>query len=76
MKIFDFLKRKKGLSEGVELQQAEPSKDLFSCHYCQHQFEVTPKMIFPTSVRILYKDQFTQGKGVLCPNCKKTCIFG
>jgi hypothetical protein len=72
MKIFDFFKKK---TEVSKLQfQVQP--DLFTCHYCSHQFEVTDKMIFPTSVRLLYKDQFVTGKGVTCPKCHKDCIFG
>ena len=56
------------------LESLQP--DLFTCHNCQHQFEVTDKMIFPTSVRLLYKDQFVIGKGVMCPKCKQNSIFG
>lgn len=49
---------------------------LFWCHHCGHGFTVESKDVFPTSVRLLYKDQFVTGKGVMCPKCKQNSIFG
>jgi hypothetical protein len=58
-------------------QESITQDNNFQCHYCHISFVVNPsKDIFPTSVRLLYKDQYITGKGVLCPHCKKTCIFG
>lgn len=72
MKIFDFFKKQE-----VKTEVKQINDNLFSCHYCQHQFEVNPaKDVFPTSVRALYKDFYFQAKGVNCPNCFNTCIYG
>ena len=60
----------------VQFEEVKPNDDLFTCHYCQHQFEFQSKDIFPTSVRLLYKDQFVTGKGIKCPKCLKDSIFG
>ena len=59
-----------------EKQPVRVNDNLFTCHHCQHQFKVQTKDIFPTSVRLLYKDQFVTGKGVMCPMCKQNSIFG
>lgn len=79
MDIFKIFKKK----EIQPLQIVEPlhplqplQPDLFTCHHCSHRFEVTNKMIFPTSVRLLYKEQYVTGKGVMCPQCKQNSIFG
>jgi len=50
--------------------------DKFICHYCSKEFILLTKNIFPTSVRVLYKDCYTTGKGILCPHCGQTCITG
>lgn len=73
MNIFKKIFKTKKEVDIVDKKQCE---DLFTCHYCKHQFETTPKMIFPTSVRLLYKDQYVSGKGVMCPKCNEVCIFG
>jgi hypothetical protein len=76
MSILDFFKKHKPITTGIELQKSEVKRDMFTCHYCQHQFEVNAKDIFPANVPVLYKDVYVQGKGVMCPKCFKTCIFG
>jgi hypothetical protein len=55
-----------------DLQEGEK----FVCHYCEKEFTLLSQNIFPTSVRLLYKDSYVTGKGVLCPHCGKTCITG
>jgi hypothetical protein len=59
-----------------EVKQEIKQNNLFQCHYCHNEFEVTSKMVFPVSVPMLYKDSFVQGKGIQCPNCLKNCIYG
>ena len=53
-----------------------PEPELFTCHHCHYQFEVQSKDIFPVSVPVLYENNYVQGKGVLCPECKQNSIFG
>jgi hypothetical protein len=48
----------------------------FVCHYCHKGFLLLSQNIFPVSVRMLYKESYVQGKGVLCPHCGQTCITG
>lgn len=55
-----------------DLQEGEK----FVCHYCNKEFTLLAKNIFPTSVRVLYQDNYVTGKGVLCPHCGQTCITG
>lgn len=52
------------------------NENIFTCHHCGNRFEFQSKDIFPTSVRLLYKDQFVTGKGIKCPKCLKDSIFG
>lgn len=83
MKITDIVKkwfRKPEPEPEPELIQPEKPEEKminpFCCHYCHKVFDVTSKMIFPMSVRALYKDYFFQGIGVKCPHCFKDCIYG
>lgn len=77
MNLFNIFKRKHvPVVDNLEQQQPEVKRDMFTCHYCQHEFEVKDKDIFPANVSVLYKDVYVQGKGVMCPKCFKTCIFG
>jgi DNA-directed RNA polymerase subunit RPC12/RpoP len=55
-----------------DLQEGEK----FVCHYCNLEFALLAKNIFPVSVRVLYQDNYVIGKGVLCPHCGQTCITG
>ena len=75
MNIFNIFKKKEPVKT-LDSFAVEPKEDLFSCYHCHHYFKVTDSMIFPTSVRLLYKDQYVQGKGVTCPKCQKDSIFG
>jgi hypothetical protein len=78
MKISDIIKKWFWKTEPqIQYEVKEIKQDnLFSCHYCHNEFEVTAKMVFPVSVPMLYKDSFVQGKGIQCPKCLKTCIYG
>jgi transposase-like protein len=79
MKIFNIFKKKNvTIPEEIKVVTKEENEnsDQFICHNCGYQFTVKAKDIFPTSVKLLYKDVSIIGKGVLCPKCKKTSIFG
>jgi len=60
----------------INIPKAQVNENIFTCHYCGNRFEFQSKDIFPTSVRLLYKDQFVTGKGIKCPKCLKDSIFG
>jgi hypothetical protein len=72
MNILNLFRKK--TTEAVK--EKTPEVFNFYCHHCNKGFNVTDLMIFPTSVRLLYKDQYVQGKGVTCPHCHKDSIFG
>ena len=79
MSIFDIFKKQPNadLTDPVIKEElVNDSTNLFTCHYCNHKFEVTDKMQFPTSVASVDKQYFYQGIGVQCPKCFKDCIYG
>lgn len=75
MNILKIFKRKNPNVITDTIIQSYDSKK-FTCHYCQHQFEVTDKMQFPISVPSVGKEYTFQGIGVTCPKCLKDSIFG
>jgi len=77
-KIKNLFRKKTIAVENIPDTKPELQKkiQLFHCHYCQHGFEVTAKMQFPTSVPSVGKEYIFQGIGVQCPKCLKTCIYG
>ena len=73
--MWNFLKRKIKQPEQIINAQKLPDNN-FYCHYCHKPIEVTSSMQFPTSVPSCDGQYHYQGIGVICPYCKKVCIYG
>ena len=60
-----------------EVTSQQLQGDIFYCHYCQHPIDLDKVKIILVEVPVLYiSDNFTTGKGVACPECKKISITG
>jgi hypothetical protein len=82
MKILDIFKKKSAswrttLTVKTVLNEPQPNRQpAVMCHYCCHMIDLSKVKIVPVQVPLLYSNVTTEGKGTICPNCKRICIVG